>query len=143
VQRLYDLPDRALIDMGDFVGGTLKYLRAHAVAWLTIAGGFAKLAKLAGGHLDLHSARSRVDTSALGAMLASPGADDKAVDMARAAAGAAEILALALAGSRERALARLVAARAREVSLAALSGETVVEVAIVDREGEFLARVGG
>jgi cobalt-precorrin-5B (C1)-methyltransferase len=141
VKRLYDLPDHALIDMGDFVGGTLKYLRAHPVARLTIAGGFAKLAKLAGGHLDLHSARSRVDTTALGAMLAALGADDTTVDAAHAAAGAAEILALA--GSREGALARLVAARAREVALATLSGKTAVEVAIVDREGEFLARVGG
>jgi cobalt-precorrin-5B (C1)-methyltransferase len=119
----------------------LKYLRAHPVARLTIAGGFAKLAKLAGGHLDLHSARSRVDTSAFGAMLAALGADDKAVDMAHAAAGATEILALA--GSRKRELARLVAARAREVALVTLSGKTAVEVAIVDREGEFLARVGG
>jgi cobalt-precorrin-5B (C1)-methyltransferase len=141
VTRLYDLPDHALIDIGDFVGGTLKYLRAHPVARLTIAGGFAKLAKLAGGHLDLHSARSRVDTTALGAMLAALGADDTAVDAAHAAAGAAEILAFA--GSREGALARLVAARAREVALATLSGKTAVEVAIVDREGEFLARVGG
>src|ERR1700687_2467243 len=29
VQRLYDLPEAALIDMGDFAGGTLKYLRRH------------------------------------------------------------------------------------------------------------------
>jgi cobalt-precorrin-5B (C1)-methyltransferase len=120
VQRLYDLPDHALIDMGDFVGGMLKYLRGHPVARLTIAGGFAKLAKLAAGHLDLHSARSRVDT---------------------AAGGAAEILALA--GNKGEALARLVAARSREVALATLSGKTAVEVAIVDREGCFLARVGG
>jgi cobalt-precorrin-5B (C1)-methyltransferase len=141
VQRLYDLPDHALIDMGDFVGGTLKYLRGHPVARLTIAGGFAKLAKLAGGHLDLHSARSRVDTAALGAMLAALGADNATVDAARAAAGAAEILALA--GGREGALARLVAAGAREVALATLSDKTAVEVAIVDREGGFLARVGG
>ena len=141
VQRLYDLPDNALIDMGDFVGGTLKYLRGHPVARLTIAGGFAKLAKLARGHLDLHSARSRVDTAALGAMLAALGADNATVDAARAAAGAAEILALA--GGREGALARLVAAGAREVALATLSDKTAVEVAIVDREGGFLARVGG
>ena len=141
VQRLYDLPDHALIDMGDFVGGTLKYLRGHPVARLTIAGGFAKLAKLAGGQLDLHSARSRVDTAALGAMLAALGADNATVDAARAAAGAAEILALA--GGREGALARLVAAGAREVALATLSDKTAVEVAIVDREGGFLARVGG
>jgi cobalt-precorrin-5B (C1)-methyltransferase len=141
VQRLYDLPDHALIDMGDFVGGTLKYLRGHPVARLTIAGGFAKLAKLAAGHLDLHSGRSRVDTAALGAMLAAIGADNTTVDMARGAAGAAEILALA--GSRRGALARLVATRAREVALATLSGKTAVEVAIVGREGEFLTRVGG
>ena len=140
VQRLYDLPDHALIDMGDFVGGTLKYLRGHPVARLTIAGGFAKLAKLAGGHLDLHSARSRVDTAALGAMLAALGADNAEVEAARAAAGAAEILARS--GGKAAALARLVAARAREVALATLSGKTAVEVAIVDREGIFLARVG-
>src|SRR5216683_6872474 len=62
VQRLYRFPEHALIDMGDFVGGTLKYLRSHPVGRLTIAGGFAKLVKLAAGHLDLHSSRSRVDT---------------------------------------------------------------------------------
>ena len=141
VQRLYDLPDHALIDMGDFVGGTLKYLRAHPVARLTIAGGFAKLAKLAAGHLDLHSARSRVDAAMLGEMLATLGADNTVVEAARAAAGGAEILALA--ATRGEALAGLVAARAREVALATLSGGTAVEVAIIDREGEFLARVGG
>jgi cobalt-precorrin-5B (C1)-methyltransferase len=141
VQRLYDLPDHALIDMGDFVGGTLKYLRAHPVARLTIAGGFAKLAKLAAGHLDLHSARSRVDAAMLGDMLATLGADNTVVEAARAAIGGAEILALA--ATRGEALAGLVAARAREVALATLSGRTAVEVAIIDREGEFLARVGG
>jgi cobalt-precorrin-5B (C1)-methyltransferase len=31
VQRLYDLSDHALIEMGDFVGATLKYLRAHPI----------------------------------------------------------------------------------------------------------------
>src|SRR5262252_8277304 len=61
VQRLYALPDQALIDMGDFVGGTLKYLRSHPVPRLTLAGGFAKLCKLADGAMDLHSGRSEVD----------------------------------------------------------------------------------
>ncbi|HTV89571.1 MAG TPA: cobalt-precorrin-5B (C(1))-methyltransferase, partial [Stellaceae bacterium] len=53
VQRLYALPEQALIDMGDFVGGTLKYLRRRPVPFLTLAGGFGKFAKLAAGHLDL------------------------------------------------------------------------------------------
>src|SRR5258708_773829 len=65
VQLFYDLPDHALIDMGDFAGGMLKYLRSHPVGRLTIAGGFGKMVKLAAGHLDLHSSRSRVDTGQL------------------------------------------------------------------------------
>jgi cobalt-precorrin-5B (C1)-methyltransferase len=141
VQRLYRLPDQALIDMGDFAGATLKYLRRHPVAQVTIAGGFAKLAKLAAGHLDLHSARSSVDIRSLAAMLAAAGADSAAVAAARTASGAAEVLEIA--GDKRQALARLIAAQAREVALATLSGATAVEVAIVGRQGEFLARVGG
>ena len=64
-QALYGLPDGALLDMGDFAGGLLKYLRDHPVDRLTIAGGFAKLAKLAQGALDLHSSRSQVDMAFL------------------------------------------------------------------------------
>ena len=57
MKALYDLPETALLDMGDFVGGTLKYLRTHPVPRVTIAGGIAKITKLAQGMLDLHSAR--------------------------------------------------------------------------------------
>ena len=35
--------------MGDFVGGMLKYVKAHPVERVTIAGGFAKIVKLAQG----------------------------------------------------------------------------------------------
>jgi cobalt-precorrin-5B (C1)-methyltransferase len=140
VQRHYGLPDHALIDMGDFVGGTLKYLRRHPVARLTIAGGFGKLAKLAQGHLDLHSAKSRVDRNLLAEMLRGLGADPAICDSARSAAGAAEILALA--DGRQTALAARVAAAARTVARSILGGATAVEVAIVDRDGDLLALVG-
>ena len=61
VQKLYGLPEIALIDMGDFVGGMLKYIRTHPVPQVTIAGGVAKMSKLAQGMLDLHSKRGTVD----------------------------------------------------------------------------------
>jgi cobalt-precorrin-5B (C1)-methyltransferase len=140
VQQLYDLPEQALIDMGDFVGGTLKYLRRHPVDRLTIAGGFAKLAKLADGHLDLHSGNSRVDRAALARRLRALGADPAVVKAAGQAAGAGEMLALA--GPWAAALAGDVATRAREVALATLGGGTAIEVAIIDRNGAFLARAG-
>ena len=65
VQKLYGLPDIALIDMGDFVGGMLKYLRNHPVARVTIAGGVGKMTKLAQGLTDLHSRRGEVDRTLL------------------------------------------------------------------------------
>jgi cobalt-precorrin-5B (C1)-methyltransferase len=140
VQRLLGLPETALIDMGDFVGGTLKYLRRHPVERLTLAGGFAKLAKLAAGHLDLHSAESGVDPAALAEMLAGSGGDNESVAAARSAKSAGEVLAFA--GDRVPALAERVAARAREVALATLAGGTAVDVIVFDRHGGLLGRAG-
>ena len=140
VQGLYDLPEVALIDMGDFAGGMLKYLRRHPVARLTVAGGFAKLAKLADGHLDLHSARSRIEPATLARRLAMLGGDGQTIAAIERAKGAGEILSLA--GRWRETLAQDVARRAREVALATLAGDTAVEVAIVDRDGTFLARPG-
>ena len=47
MQKILGLPDVALIDMGDFAGGLLKYLRKNPVEKLTLAGGPGKIAKLA------------------------------------------------------------------------------------------------
>ncbi len=61
IARLLGLPEQALIDMGDFVGGMLKYLRRHPVPRVTVAGGMAKMTKLGQGLIDLHSRRGEVD----------------------------------------------------------------------------------
>lgn len=65
VQGLYGLPDHAMLDMGDFAGGMLKYLGQHPVGRVTIGGGIGKITKLAQGAVDLHSARSQVDFAKL------------------------------------------------------------------------------
>jgi len=144
VARLHDLPEIALLDMGDFVGGTLKYLRHHPVPRLTLAGGFGKLAKLAAGHLDLHSARSRLDLGWLAARLAETGAPSASVAAAAEAAGAGEVLAIAQGAGPHCAerLTRLIANQAREVALATLAGTVAVDVAIFDRGGSLIGHAG-
>ncbi|WP_425406947.1 cobalt-precorrin-5B (C(1))-methyltransferase [Hwanghaeella sp.] len=137
VQRKFDLSDQALIDMGDFAGGMLKYLKSHPVQRVTIAGGFAKLVKLGQGKLDLHSSRSQVDFSDLAGLVAAAGGSGKLVAAARKANTAAEVLALA----QGLPLADLVAKRARSVALATLGGGEV-DVLVVDRNGEELAFTG-
>jgi cobalt-precorrin-5B (C1)-methyltransferase len=141
VQRLYDLPEVALIDMGDFAGALLKYLRAHPVPRLTLAGGLGKLVKLAQGHLDLHSARSRLDGAALALQLADLGAPEKAVVAARSAESVGEVMAMLSPEFRAN-LARRVAEGCREAALATLAGGIAVDVAIFDREGVLLGRAG-
>ncbi len=69
-QQLFGLDDLAMIDMGDFAGGLLKYLRRNPVERVTIAGGMAKMTKLAQGALDLHSGRSQVDFDWLSGLVA-------------------------------------------------------------------------
>ncbi|MEM8626772.1 MAG: cobalt-precorrin-5B (C(1))-methyltransferase [Pseudomonadota bacterium] len=145
-QKLYGAPDHAMLDMGDFVGGMLKYLRAHPVPQVVIAGGFAKLSKLAGGALDLHSGRSQVNFSALAQDLAAVGGDAAACERARAANTAGEVLSIAAGhGTQcEMRLAERIGVRARDVARGVLRGAPVaVSVLVVDRRGLVLVQVDG
>lgn len=133
------LPEEAFIDMGDFAGGFLKYLRQHPVEEVTIAGGFAKLTKLAQGALDLHSARSTVDFDALAGFLADLGASAPLIADARAANTANEVAALAEDAGVD--LAGAVARSAREKAQQVLGGNAVrAHILIVNRSGRIMAR---
>ena len=141
VRELHGLPEVALIDMGDFAGGMLKYLRTHPLPRLTLAGGFAKMAKLGQGNLDLHSARGSVDFEWLAGLLAGLGAEEALVERARGANTALEVLELARQAGLP--LADAVAGRARETALATLGTGIAVEVTVFDRSGALIGRRDG
>jgi len=135
------LPIEAYLDMGDFVGGMLKYLKAHPVQRVTITGGFAKIAKLAQGALDLHSARGTVDLVMLANLLSELGADAALVERAQAANTANEVLELSLAAGLP--LADAVARAARDRAQAVLGPSPMrADVLIVDRAGRIVGESG-
>ncbi len=140
VRALHGLAEEATIDMGDFAGGLLKYLRKAPVGRLTIAGGPGKITKLAQGAMDLHSSKSRVDMAALSDLLASLGADDETIASAKDANTAAEVFDAAQA--LDLPLGDLIARRAREVAMATLAGDTAVEVVIFDGNGNDVGHAG-
>jgi cobalt-precorrin-5B (C1)-methyltransferase len=117
----------------------LKYIRRHPVDRLTICGGFAKLSKLAAGHLDLHSARSQVDKGFLAELARRGGADEAlAAEVADANTGLAALQSCLAAGVP---LGDLVAATARDEALAVLRGApVVVDVICIDRAGTVVGR---
>ena len=134
VRAHYGLPLEAMLDMGDFAGGVLKYLRDHPVPRVTIGGGFAKMAKLAQGALDLHSGRSQVDMDFLARL-----APDLSGEAVRAANSALAVLEMA----GESQLAGKVAAAALETIRGVLDGSPVrADVMVVSRDGRIIGHAG-
>ncbi|TRL37071.1 cobalt-precorrin-5B (C(1))-methyltransferase [Rhizobium straminoryzae] len=137
VQAHHALPETALLDMGDFVGGMLKYLRKHPVAKVTVAGGVAKMTKLAQGMLDVHSKRGLADLDALAAVAEEAGASAPLTSAIRTANTVAQ--AFALAESEGLDLGNRMAARAWQTAAAALGSEAIaLEILIFDRAGKLV-----
>lgn len=139
VRALHNLPEIALIEMGDFVGGLLKYLRRQPIAKVTLAGGFAKMTKLGQGLLDLHSRRGAVDLDWLAERCREIGADADLVARVKRANTAKEAADLALANGVD--LPAEVAKAAWRTAAKALRGSAIaLEIAIFDRNGTLIAR---
>jgi cobalt-precorrin-5B (C1)-methyltransferase len=140
IAALYGLPETALIDMGDFVGGMLKYLRHHPVPRVTVAGGMAKMTKLGQGLLDLHSRRGEVDLGWLGQVALNAGGDAGIVTRIAQSNSAMEAFGHAEAAGID--LPAGVATAAWKTAARALGGGTQLEVVVFDRAGRLLARTG-
>jgi cobalt-precorrin-5B (C1)-methyltransferase len=139
VMAHYDLPEEAMLDMGDFAGGMAKYLRRHPVPRLTLGGGFGKLTKLAMGHLDLHSGRSQVDFEWLAGLVDDDGGPPDLVARCRGANTANEVLGLCQEANLP--IADRVASRARETLIGVLRDAPVeVDVLVIDRAGKIAGR---
>lgn len=128
VRALHGLPELAMLDMGDFFGGLVKYLRRHPLPRLTIGGGLGKMTKLAQGAVDLHSARSQIDFARLAEL-----AGDARLAGANTALEAYEIAGAPLAEAVAQAALARVQAQLGDSGVAA-------DLVIVDRAGHLLAR---
>jgi cobalt-precorrin-5B (C1)-methyltransferase len=137
VRALHSLPEEALVEMGDFVGGLLKYLHKNPVARVTIGGGFAKLTKLAQGRLDLHSTRSSINMAALSELAREAGGSERLAERVAVANSALEALHLAQGAGVD--LPALVARRGWVTAARALNADVELEIMVFDREGALLA----
>jgi cobalt-precorrin-5B (C1)-methyltransferase len=128
VRAHYGLPLEAMLDMGDFAGGLLKYLRVNPVPRITIGGGFGKMVKLAQGAMDLHSGRSQVDFMWLAERVV-PDLRERVL----VANTALEVLELAGIG-----LAQRVAEEALVQVKSVLRQASIADVMVVDRAGKII-----
>lgn len=136
VRLHHGLHEVQLIDMGDFVGGMLKYMKTHPVRRVTIAGGVAKMTKLAQGLLDLHSKRGVADLEALAAVAGGAGGSGELQQRIRAANTVAH--AFEMAGAEGIAIGDEVAAAAWKTAAGVLAdGDVEVEILVFDRDGQL------
>ncbi|SPJ33074.1 cobalt-precorrin-5B (C(1))-methyltransferase [Kushneria phyllosphaerae] len=139
VQAHYALDESALIEMGDFVGGMLKYLRQHPVPQVTIAGGIAKMAKLGQGMLDVHSKRGAIDLERLARLTREAGGDEALFDRIIGANSGLE--AFELADRAGIALGNLLAESAHVRAEQVLRHSGIqLDVMVFDRNGLCVGR---
>ena len=142
VRQLHGLSETAMLDMGDFAGGVLKYLRQHPVQRLTVGGGPGKMVKLAQGLLDLHSGRGSVDLEWLADVLAEAGASGDLVALTHRANTAKQVFDAA--ADEGFPIGALIAERALVTVRATLARAPVLaDVVVVDRDGAILGQAGG
>lgn len=142
VRRLHGLDEMALIDMGDFVGGMLKCLRRKKLDRLTIAGGFAKICKLAQGNFDLHSARSQVDFSKLAERLRQLGASGSLCRHVTQQTSALAVLEMTQ--EAQLPLAGALADDAYQMAKRYVANDAIeIDVVLCDRSGRLIGRSSG
>ena len=141
MRRVYNLPEIALIEMGDFVGAVLKHLRKVPVDKLSICGGFGKISKLAAGHMDLHSRHSSIDLPQLAKWAAALGADNQLQEAIGQANTSQQ--ALAMASAAGIALGDTVCQHALNFARSVVPAQVQVEVFAIDRQGAIVGHAGG
>ena len=140
MRRYYQMPDIALIEMGDFIGAVLKHLRKVPVEKLSLCGGFGKISKLAAGHMDLHSRHSSIDLPQLAEWAAAIGADEALQQGIREANTSQQ--ALAMASAAGIALGDAVCQHALDFARSVVPTQVQVEVFAIDRQGGIVGHAG-
>jgi len=137
----YQMDEMSLIEMGDFVGAMLKYLRreknASGITKLSISAGFGKLTKLANGHLDLNSRQSSIDFQQLANIAKSLGATDALQQEILEANTTIEVFNKTKAAGLD--IATVICKDALKVAQAIVHESIEIEVWAVDRKGLFVA----
>ncbi|MEX2575329.1 MAG: cobalt-precorrin-5B (C(1))-methyltransferase, partial [Halofilum sp. (in: g-proteobacteria)] len=139
-QTHYDLPEMAMVEMGDFVGAMLKYLARNPIPRLTLVGGIGKFSKLAAGRLDTHSRKGGVDFDFIAREAAAAGATPQLQEAIQSSNTALE--AVTRCGEAGVPLAERLCELAWQVARSYLPAEIALEVWAIDKPGNVIGRAG-
>jgi cobalt-precorrin-5B (C1)-methyltransferase len=133
------LPEEAFIQMGDFVGITLRHCARRGVARAVIVGMIGKLSKMADGKMQTHAAGSEVNMDLLANLAAELGASDDLQARIRAANTARHVLELCAAEGLTG-IAALICRKVVGHGSRHAGGTLAVQAVLVDFDGKVLGR---
>lgn len=142
IKAHYGLGEMALIEMGDFAGAVLKYLKqldqaqAEKLTQVTICGGFGKITKLANGHMDLNSRVSSIDFPHIAEVAKLAGADEALQQQILEANTTIQALNLCTAANVP--LADAMCQLAYEKARSYVPEHIKLDVWAIDRKGKFV-----
>lgn len=136
LEQHYGFNIHAVIDMGDFIGATIKYVQKTNIESLHIIGGIGKMAKCAQGAMDLHSHRSQLDIKNMLTLLYDSGfqgdIDAHYHDFATA------MQFYELAQTQNINIASIIAKRAQQHLLARCDRGLAIKITIINRNGDII-----
>jgi cobalt-precorrin-5B (C1)-methyltransferase len=137
------LPEEAFIQMGDFVGITLRHCARRGIERVVIVGMMGKLSKMADGKMQTHAAGSEVNMALLAQLASELGAPTELIAAITAANTARHVLELCAAAGLTgitglicRKVVEHTTAHVRAKSPSALQ----IEAVLVDFDGRVLGR---
>ena len=134
-----ELTEEAFIQMGDFVGISLKHCARRGIERAIIVGMIGKLSKMADGRMQTHAAGSEVNMELLASFAAELGASEAVLAEIRQANTARHVLELCaregLAG-----IASLICRKVVEHGSRHVAGRVPITAVLVDFSGKELGR---
>lgn len=133
IQKRLQLPEIALVEMGDFVGAVLKHLRKVPMNKLSLCGGFGKMSKMAAGHQSLHSHDCPIDFNFLAELANELGGSQALTEQIKHAN--TSLAALQYCQADDIPLANKISQLARQTALTVAQDKVDIDVYCIDKAG--------
>ncbi|CAM4376729.1 cobalt-precorrin-5B (C(1))-methyltransferase [Paenibacillus alkaliterrae] len=140
MKLLPELTEEAFVQMGDFVGFSLKHAKRLGMERVSLIGMMGKFSKVAQGVMMVHSKSAPVDLNFLAGVAVQAGGDDALRDAILGANTASHASDLAIEAGLETYF-QLLCKYASEHAVSHVDGGMVVETVLVTMKGDVLGRV--
>ncbi|PLR80384.1 cobalt-precorrin-5B (C(1))-methyltransferase [Bacillus canaveralius] len=139
MKQFPELPEEAFVEMGDFVGFTLKQCKRQGIKKVSMVGMMGKFSKVAQGIMMVHSKSAPIDFNFLATVASESGADDSLVEEIKNANTASQVGDMMVAHGYLPFFEQLCD-YCCHFALQEVGGGLVVDTSLYTLKGEFLGK---